>query len=179
MWDGRRSRTGRFNPLPSRYGFRLGLQNYGEKKTPYWEIFDDGLHTLNQARTRRLARLASFKGFSFSVHGYLRPQLGYFEPRPRWRVDGSPSSVSEERRTFGSQDLGSPPGHPWSTQLGRPMTTWETLTSIWAVGRGSISWKSVLGGVLEIGFNGRIVVESVKAPFASLAKIRKLLLSLQ
>ncbi len=48
-----------------------------------------------------------------------------------------------------------------------------------AVGGGSISWKSVLGGLLEIGFEGHIVVESVKAPFASLARIGKLLLSLQ
>ncbi len=48
-----------------------------------------------------------------------------------------------------------------------------------AVGGGSIRWKNVLSGLLETGFDGHIVVESVKAPFASLAKIAKLLVSLQ
>ncbi len=48
-----------------------------------------------------------------------------------------------------------------------------------AVGSGSIRWKSVLAGLMEIGFRGHLVVESVKAPFGSFARIGKLLLSLQ
>ncbi len=48
-----------------------------------------------------------------------------------------------------------------------------------AVGSGTIHWRRVLRALLETGFDGDLVIESVKAPFASLDRVRKILRSLQ
>ncbi len=48
-----------------------------------------------------------------------------------------------------------------------------------AVGAGSVSWRKVLASLLETGFEGNVVVESVKGPYSSLRRIGSLLRSLQ
>ena len=48
-----------------------------------------------------------------------------------------------------------------------------------AVGAGSVKWRRVLASLLEMGFEGTVVVESVRGPFSSLRRIGGLLRSLQ
>ncbi len=48
-----------------------------------------------------------------------------------------------------------------------------------AIGRGTIQWKKTIASLLDTGYDGRIVIESVRGPFASLKRIRALLRSFQ
>lgn len=48
-----------------------------------------------------------------------------------------------------------------------------------SVGMGTINWKKTITSLVETGYRGRIIIESVKAPFASLRKIKGLLRTLQ
>lgn len=48
-----------------------------------------------------------------------------------------------------------------------------------AVGAGTIRWRKFLTSLFQAGFEGNIVVESVKGPFASYASVGKILRSLQ
>lgn len=48
-----------------------------------------------------------------------------------------------------------------------------------SVGMGTINWKKTIASLVETGYRGRVIIESVKAPFASLRKIEGLLRTLQ
>ena len=48
-----------------------------------------------------------------------------------------------------------------------------------AVGSGTLQWKEFLRSLIETGFDSDIVIESVKGPFASFARVEKVLGSLQ
>lgn len=48
----------------------------------------------------------------------------------------------------------------------------------WKVGSGKVDWKWVVRALAESKFEGKVVVESVKGPFASLVGLQKLLGSL-
>ena len=48
-----------------------------------------------------------------------------------------------------------------------------------AVGTGTIHWKKTLASLVRTGYSKRVIVESVKGPFASYKKVRDLLRSLQ
>jgi len=47
-----------------------------------------------------------------------------------------------------------------------------------ALGAGTLDWKRTIKTLVESGFDGKIIVESVKGPYASLVKVEKLLRSL-
>ena len=48
-----------------------------------------------------------------------------------------------------------------------------------AVGAGTIHWKKTLESLVRTGYSRRVIVESVKGPFASYKKVRDLIRSLQ
>ena len=48
-----------------------------------------------------------------------------------------------------------------------------------SIGSGTVRWRKVLRSLLETGFEGQIVIESAKAPFASHRKIEDLVRSLK
>lgn len=245
--------------------FEAVFKEIRKRKVRHWEIFDDGLHRLDVVRTRKLVRLASQYGLSYSVHApicdlnlaslnteissivleRMRMSLQYASmlganvwvihpgthgalswvlPGEDWRaneknmrllqaigrklgvevvVENISASLAILGRVRDFRRLYSEwKGAPGITlDVGHSHMKGETslfLTSLahrlkhvhahdnhgdfdkhLAAGSGGVKWKSVLAGLVKSGFEGRIVVESVKGPSASLARIRKLLGSLQ
>lgn len=237
------------------------------KRSPIknWELFDDGIHSLDATRVGQLIKVSKGRGVSFSVHGPfcdlnlatlnsdLRPNvLGRMERSLRysallgarswvlhpgthgalswvnrgedWAINLNNMKrlcglgrkhgiqVSIENISAGYAILGHVKDflrlyREWSKAPGMTLDvghshlkqeTEQYLEKLGgrirhvhvhdnnrdfdthlAVGAGTIRWRRFLASLVQAGFEGNIVVESVKGPFASYASVGKILRSLQ
>ena len=230
-----------------------------------WELFDDGLQSLDKTRTRQLVKISRSRNLSYSVHApicdlnlatlnpELRPwvmsrmerslrnaaslgaksvvlhpgthgALSWVRPGEDWRanrqsierlhrfgdrlgVEVTVENISANYAILGRvedflrlyHEWGDAPsmtldiGHShvkgqteeYLRKLGRRIRHVHVndnkgdFDTHLAVGSGTIRWRRVLRALLETGFDGDLVIESVKAPFASLERVRRMLGSLQ
>ncbi len=230
-----------------------------------WEIFDDGLHTLNRVRTAQLARLSDKAETVYSVHGPIcdlnlatlnpevRPQvvqrmerslrnaaslgaktwvlhpgihgaLSWVHPGVDWKANlsniqrlqrlgknlrvevtieniSAGAAVLSHVRDFGRLYRELPDAPSMTLDVGHSHLKGETqgfltkhgkkirhihihdnkgdFDTHLAVGSGVIRWRETMQMILDSGFEGDLIIESVKGPFASLARVKKLLRSLQ
>lgn len=229
-----------------------------------WEIFDDGLHSLDKAKVDQLVKISKSRDVSYSIHGpicdlnlaslnseisllvvrrmerslrnaallgaktwVLHPgthgALSWVHPGEDWKVNRS----NMERLHILGQKLGVevaienisaeyailgrvkdflrlyrewPQAPDMTLDVGHSHVKKQTeeyleklngrirhvhlhdnkgdVDTHLAVGSGTIRWRKFLKALLGTGFDGDLVIESVKSPFASLARVERILRSL-
>lgn len=241
------------------------LRTLKKSRVKNWELFDDGNHSLNGERVRRLTSLSRSRGLTFSIHGPICDlNLATLNSEMRPHVLRRMERSLRHSAALGARSWVLHPGthgalswvhrgKDWSINeynlrglrnLGRKLGVEVTLENIaagnailgrtgdflhlyneWpqapritldvghshvrretdqylaklgkrighvhahdnkgdfdthlAIGSGTIHWKELLRSLLETGFSGDIIVESVKGPFAGYERVEKILGSLQ
>lgn len=130
-----------------------------------WELFDDGLHSLDARRAGQLARVSRSRGITFTVHGPICDlNLAALNPEVRPRV---------HRRMERSLRLSALPGaRKWVLHPGtHGALSWIHPGEDWTVNLDSMKKLHALGRKLGV----EVVIENISAGHAILGGVKDFL----